>query len=138
MCSRTDEKRSASDSRCNDKRSTQITSHRSPKRVRTFGLPKHQRLKGKQAIKALFKKGKRFHRKNLTIIYLFAEEPKVGFFASKEIGGAVKRNRIRRILREAYRMKKDFFHAYHAILYAHGPITLKEAQSTLIQFGKVQ
>jgi len=85
-------------------------------------LPKKERLKGKQVFKAVFSKGKRVNHGNLTIVYLPAEQPSAGFIASKHIGGAVKRNRVKRILREAYRMNKDLFTGLFVVLYARGPL----------------
>jgi ribonuclease P protein component len=85
-------------------------------------LPKNERLKGKQVFAAVFSRGKRISRGNLTIVYLPAEQPSAGFIASKHIGGAVKRNRVKRILREAYRMNKDLFTGLIVVLYARGPL----------------
>ena len=91
-----------------------------------FGFYRTNRLKGKQVIKKLFSQGERFQSGNLLIIYLFSEEPRAGFIASKKIGGAVKRNRVKRLLREAYRMNKKIFTGLEVIFYAQGPLILKE------------
>ena len=103
-------------------------------RLRNFGLPESERLKGKQVIKEIFSRGKRFKQGNLTIVYLFTEEPKAGFVASKKIGGAVKRNKVKRILREAYRMNKEIFKEFKVIFYADGPLTHKNVVATFRTF----
>lgn len=98
---------------------------------RTF--PKSERLKGKQVFQAVFSKGRRFTSGNLTVIYLPAEQPSAGFIASKHIGGAVKRNRVKRILREAYRMNKNLFTGFTVVLYARGPL---EREDVIVAFNK--
>jgi ribonuclease P protein component len=80
-----------------------------PCNKKIFGLPKTERIKGKKEIRELFSSGRRIHFPDFTLIYLPATKPKAGFIASKEIGSAVKRNRIKRIMREAFRMNKEKF-----------------------------
>ena len=111
----------------------------SQKRIRTtgikkYGLLKRERLKGKQVIKTLFSRGKRVRHGYLTVFYLLAEEPSVGFVASKKIGGAVKRNRVKRLLREAYRMNKTIFQGMAVVLYAVGPVDAKDISKTFLKF----
>lgn len=101
------------------------------------GLPKTERLQ-KRHFHTLFSEGKRFRRGNLTIMYVPSDEQLVGFVASKRIGGAVKRNRVKRILREAYRMNRMTFKGLKVILYAHGPLSLDEAGILIRRFGEGQ
>lgn len=109
-------------------------SQRGNRKYKKFGLPEFERLKGKQIIKDLFKRGKRFRYGNLVFIYLLSEEPKAGFIVSKKIGGAVKRNRVKRLLREAYRMHKDFFTGLKIIFYALGPLDHKVILQAMSRF----
>lgn len=102
--------------------------------LKKYGLQKTERLKKQNEIRRLFSKGSRFSHGNLVIIYRPGEDRKVGFVASKEIGGAVKRNRIRRILREAYRMNKDIFKGLNVIFYARGHCDLDTVQNILTLF----
>jgi ribonuclease P protein component len=99
-----------------------------------YDLPRNIRLKGKQVFTRLFKKGTRFRGNNLTIIYLLSEEPSVGFVASKRVGGAVQRNRTKRLLREAYRMNKGLFAGLEVVLYAFGPLTIKDITDAFSAF----
>jgi len=96
-----------------------------------YGLPRNIRLKGKQAFTGLFKKGNRFRHDNLVFIYLLSEEPSVGFVASKRVGGAVQRNRTKRLLREAYRMNKNLFAGLQIVFYARSPLTTKDIQNAI-------
>jgi len=80
-----------------------------PKR---FGFPKAERLKSRKQIDSLFAEGKAFSVFPVRAIYRFsvAEEPtvQVGVTASKKFfKKAVDRNRIKRLLREAYRLQKE-------------------------------
>ena len=73
------------------------------------------RLKKEKDFNRVFKTGKRLFSDSLTLVYLPAKELKAGFDVSKKHGGSVKRNRIKRILRESFRsfspetMKNFFF-----------------------------
>ena len=60
-------------------------------------------LKKEKDFNAVFNKGKRIFSSRITLIYLEAEETKVGFVVSKKHGNSVKRNRIKRLLRESFR-----------------------------------
>lgn len=61
------------------------------------------RLKKEKDFNLVFRKGKRIFSDSLSLVYLPAEELKAGFAVSKKHGGSVKRNRIKRLLRESFR-----------------------------------
>lgn len=59
-------------------------------------------------IQTLFQQGKRIDRPALTVLWSAAERPRrVGFAVSRQIRGAVRRNRARRRLKEAFRAGRD-------------------------------
>lgn len=77
-----------------------------------FGFPKSERLKSRKEIDALFAGGKAFLVFPVRTVYRFskAEEGSllVGVSASKrQFKRAVDRNRLKRLLREAYRLQKE-------------------------------
>ena len=85
-----------------------------------FSYPKAEKLKQKKEIDLLFQKGKWTTCENLRIITLnFDQKPherfaystqKVGVSVSKRyFKKAVDRNRVKRLLREAYRLNKEAF-----------------------------
>ena len=67
------------------------------------------RLKKEKDFNTVFKKGKRLFSNTLTIVYLPSKELKAGFAVGKKHGGSVKRNRIKRILRESFRSFMPYF-----------------------------
>jgi ribonuclease P protein component len=90
----------------------------------------------KTEIKRVFNKGQRRRYGKLTFIFLPSDEQKTGFIASRNIGRAATRNRVRRILREAYRMKKEHFREKKTILYAEGLVTLDEVLQSISKFAE--
>ena len=79
--------------------------------LHTYG--REDRLKSRKRIDALFREGKRIHVSPLMIIYRFhgdSPDPqlKAGVTVrAKQFRHAVDRNRIKRLLREAYRLQKQ-------------------------------
>ena len=80
-----------------------------------LGFPKKERLKGRQLIERLFTEGKSMTAFPLKLIYLKTTLPKnvpiqATFSVSKRVfKRAVHRNRVKRQMREAYRLQKATF-----------------------------
>ena len=74
-----------------------------------LGLPRSRVLKKKKDFQAVYSRGKSYANRFL-VLYVFRSngfQGKVGFAAGKKLGNAVKRNRIKRLLRESYRMHQS-------------------------------
>lgn len=63
---------------------------------------KYLRLKKSGDFTKLFSKGKRAYSPYLTVIYLPSKQTVMGIAVSKKHGKAVKRNRIKRLVRAAF------------------------------------
>ncbi|TXC85121.1 ribonuclease P protein component [Luteibaculum oceani] len=76
-------------------------------------FPKSEKLKSRKAIKSLFEGGIRIGKFPVQVFYLpgdtdEANGVKAGFSVSKrKVRSAVNRNRIKRLMREAYRLNKS-------------------------------
>lgn len=82
--------------------------------TKRFGLPKSERLKSRKQIDNLFAGGKSFSVFPIRVMYSLAGTGadsgglQIGVTASKRyFKKAVDRNRIKRLLREAYRLQKE-------------------------------
>ena len=81
------------------------------KKIR-YTLGKEERLKSRKVIEHLFKKGKSFSIFPLRVVWQYQQNAtatlQAGFTASsKNFKKAVDRNRIRRLMKEAYRLQKN-------------------------------
>jgi len=81
-----------------------------------YRLPRKNILRGKDNFQRMFKEGIHFHAKTIDLKFLIfpdsSEEFRIGFVASKRLGNAVKRNHIKRIMREAFRLNQHILIEY--------------------------
>jgi len=82
-----------------------------PPGERRFGFPASERLRTDREFRDVVRKGARLSTPHYTVYRdsLGGEKRQVGISAWKRAGGAVARNRAKRLLREFYRMHKGFF-----------------------------
>lgn len=70
-----------------------------------YELPKEIILRDKQEFNKVYNKGRSYVNNSLVIHVLHSNKSsKVGFAVGKKIGNAVIRNRIKRLMRESYRL----------------------------------
>ena len=78
---------------------------------RGFSLPKSHILRGRTNFKSLFTNSKFISSPSVTLRYSLKAHPngefKLAFICPKKLGSAVQRNRIKRLLREAYRLSNE-------------------------------
>jgi ribonuclease P protein component len=88
--------------------------------AKTFTYNKKEKLKSRKQLEALFSKGKTLLHFPVKVFFLLPETPlnnavKTGVGASsRSFKKAVQRNRIKRLLREAYRLNKQPLHQFLA------------------------
>lgn len=81
-------------------------------------FPKYERLCGQLRIADLYKRGKRLVAWPLRVTYLPSEDTQVLVWAAKALfKHAVERNRLRRQMREAWRLNKNKLNKHYLIAF---------------------
>lgn len=102
-----------------------------------FGLPKSARLGTNRHFQKIYQEGRSVAGRYLVLHWRKKRDlnNKIGFGAGKKLGSAVIRNRLKRLMREAWRLYPETLPpGYDYILIARRPLLgkgLKEAQSGL-------
>ncbi len=76
----------------------------------------YQRIKKQAEFQRLFNKGKRAFSSTVTVLYRPAEKTSMGISVGKRHGKSVQRNRIKRLLREAFRLNVDKIEGKYAFI----------------------
>jgi ribonuclease P protein component len=77
--------------------------------MKSFSLPKKERLLNRKEFVNLNRLGKRYRTKHFTVILREngLDISRIGITVRKKIGNAVKRNRVKRRIREIFRLNKS-------------------------------
>jgi ribonuclease P protein component len=68
----------------------------------------HERIKTRAEFQQIYQQGTRLHGRYSTVFVLANQRPigRLGIAATKKLGGAVERNRAKRLIREVFRRNK--------------------------------
>ncbi len=105
-------------------------------------LPKRKILRQKKDFQTVYRYGRSYANRYLVLYVLESEDlgGKVGFAAGKKLGNAVVRNRVKRLLRESYRLSQDKVRPGIALLLVGRRALVDEkcavAQEALLGIGK--
>lgn len=93
--------------------------------MQRYKFNRQSKLKKNKQFQAVYKTGKSYANKHL-VIYILPNknsECRVGFAAGKRLGSAPKRNRAKRLLREAFRLNQHRFKSgFDLIFIARAPL----------------
>ncbi|MCH7819191.1 MAG: ribonuclease P protein component [Candidatus Marinimicrobia bacterium] len=103
-------------------------------------LPKREILRGRKNIDFVFHNGRKLRSKGITAFWINSPSRKVAFFVSTKAGNSVTRNKIKRLLRESYRLNKECFPMNITVSFSvpkslHSP-TFGNIQSSIIDIAK--
>jgi ribonuclease P protein component len=96
---------------------------------------------------AVLREGRRTHRERVVVYVRPAVGgPRAGFVAGRAVGGAVKRNRARRVMREAWRLLRPRAHSgIDVVFQARGTMrdaktheVLPEMEDALVSLGALE
>lgn len=77
--------------------------------MKTHPFPKESRLLKKTEFRKVYEEGQVVRSQAFVLFYITGEEEKpsrLGITVTRSFGGAVRRNRIKRLLREAFRLQR--------------------------------
>jgi len=88
-----------------------------------LGLSKSSLVRKKWEFEKVYSKGKRLHGEGFTLICLpnGSKASRLGISVHRKIRGAVKRNRIKRIIRESFRLEQKQYPQSADIVFAVRP-----------------
>ncbi len=87
------------------------------------GLSKHSLVRKGWDFERIYSQGKRLHGKGFTLVCCANTDgcSRIGISVHGKIRGAVHRNRIKRIIRESYRLQRDVYPPHADIVFAVKP-----------------
>ena len=99
-----------------------------------FSFRRHERLRRRKDYELAFRHGSRRHTQNFTIILRpnGLEFSRLGVTVGKKVGNAVKRNRVKRYLREFFRLHK------HKLPSSHDLVIIAKKEAATLAYHDVR
>jgi len=99
------------------------------------GLSPEERLRYRRDFERAYRAGKRVRLPYLTVVLAPNELGlrRVGLSVSRKVGKAVKRNRIKRVLREIFRRHKELFPQGHDVIFIPKAAILHRSQDEILR-----
>ena len=94
-----------------------------------FTFNKENVLRKNRQFQAVYKTGKSYANKHLVLYVMpnLESKPRIGFAVGKRLGGAVVRNRVKRLLREAFRLNQHSLkQGFDLIIIGRQPVVGKD------------
>jgi len=104
-----------------------------------FSFPKCKRLLNRTEFVNLNRSGKRLHTKHFTIIFKQngLSVTRLGLTVSRKVGKAVRRNRVKRLIREFFRLNRSYIpQGYDIVIIAKKDadhLTFRETETELAE-----
>ncbi|MCI5221961.1 MAG: ribonuclease P protein component [Candidatus Electrothrix sp. AR4] len=91
--------------------------------MKRFGLPKSSLLRKTGEFNRVYRDGARLRGNGFILVYLSTAHPdsRLGISVPRKVGCAVRRNRIKRIIRETFRLHREVFPRSSDIVFAVRP-----------------
>ena len=90
-----------------------------------YRLDKTRRIINNNEYRLVYKHGK-YEVGRLCVLYrmpVAKQKTRIGFVTGKKVGGAVERNRARRLMKEVYRLNQhQILEGYHIVIVGRGPL----------------
>lgn len=108
--------------------------------METFSLRKSEKIRKRSDFQAVYEKGKRIHSKSFIVLLSRNDKgtARFGITVSKKVGNAVRRNRIKRLVREFFRLNRDRIpESTDVVIIARKDLSLTRYRDVASELGQI-
>lgn len=108
--------------------------------METLSLPRSGKIRKRSDFQAVYEKGKRIHLKSFIVLLSRNDKgtARFGITVSKKVGNAVRRNRIKRLVREFFRLNRDRIpESTDVVIIARKDLSLTRYRDVASELGQV-